>query len=146
MRSLKVLVVLMVLVVLTTSGCVLGIGGRKKLVCKQNSNGVDIQFNVGFRGNKIETMDFSYDMDLSSYNDLQINSIKEQDLCASIKTSMSEYSAAFANCKQDIANKHLRVDAEFDVDKLTNSVLDKYASPKSAKVELEKQQYVCEFE
>ena len=146
MRNIKVLVVLMVVVVLTTSGCVLGMGKSQKLVCKQTEKGVDIQFNVGFKGNKIETMDFSYDMDLSSYNDAQINSIKNEDLCGAIKTSMSEYSKAFTGCKQNIVDKHLRVDAEFDVDKLTNSVLDKYASPNAAKAELEKQKYVCEFE
>lgn len=145
MRNIKFFVVLMVLVVLTTSGCVLRMGKSQTLVCKQTSQGVDIQFNVGFKGNKIETMDFSYDMDLSSYNDAQISSIEKEDLCSAIKTSMSEYSSAFSGCKQNIENKHLRVDAILDVDKLANNVMDKYASPNAAKAELEKQDYKCEF-
>ena len=145
MRKIKFcFVVLMVFAVLFTSGCVLS--KSQKLVCKQTASGVDIQFNVGFKGNTVDTMDFSYDMDLSSYSDLQINAIQGQDFCSVVKGSMSEYANAFTNCSQNIENKHLRVEAAFDVDKLANSVLDKMTSPKAAKSDLEEQGYTCEIE
>lgn len=145
MRKFKFgFVAIVMFAVLITSGCVFN--RNQKLVCKQTSQGVDIQFNVGFKGNTIDTMDFSYDMDLSSYSDLQINAIKGQDFCNIVKKSMSQYSNAFTNCNQNIENKHLNVTAAFDVDKLANNVLDKLTSPKSAKSDLEKQGYTCNFE
>ena len=145
MRKLKICLVAVTMVaILITSGCVLN--KNQKLVCKQTSQGVDIQFNVGFKGNTIESMDFSYDMDLASYSDLQINAIKGQDFCNIVKNSMSQYSNAFTNCNQNIENKHLSVTAAFDINKLANNVLDKLASPKAAKSDLEKQGYTCNFE
>ena len=144
MRRVKFyFVVLAVLVVLISSGC--GLSKNQNLVCKQTASGVDIQFNVGFKGNMVSSMDFSYDMDLSSYSDLQINAIKGQDFCNVVKSSMSEYSNAFTNCNQNIEDKHLKVSAAFDVNKITKNVLDKFTSPKATKTELEKQGYVCEF-
>ena len=142
MRGLKLyFVILVAVVVLVASGC-MGMGS-KKLTCTQNTDGVDIEFNVGFSGNTIKSMDFSYDMDLSAYSDTQIGMIENQDFCSIVKSSMSEYSNAFTDCKQNISDKHLQVSAAFDVDKLTSSVLEKMTTPSAAKKDLEKQGYKC---
>lgn len=119
---------------------------ESKLVCKQTNSGVDITFNVGFKGNTINAMDFDYDMDLSSYNDEQINLLKEQDFCTSVKSAMSSYKDAFTDCKQDITDKHLKVSSVLDVDKVAKTILDKMTTPEKTKKELEKEGYKCTIE
>lgn len=116
---------------------------ESKLVCKQTANGVDITFNVGFKGNTIAAMDFDYDMDLSSYTDEQIGLLKEQDFCTSVKAAMSSYKDAFTDCKQNITDKHLKVSSVLDVDKIAKNILDKMTTPAKTKKELEKEGYKC---
>ena len=116
---------------------------KSKLVCKQTASGVDITFNVGFKGNTISTMDFDYDMDLSKYTDEQINLLKEQDFCTSVKAAMSSYKDAFTDCKQDITDKHLKVSSVLDVDKVAKNILNKMTTPAKTKKELEKEGYKC---
>ena len=138
-RSIVLLVGVFALIFLST-GC----GSKEaKLVCTQTSSGVDITFNVDFKGNIIKAMDFGYDMDLSKYSDAQIKAIEKQDFCSSVKRSMSEYKDAFNNCEQSVKEKHLQVSAKFDVDKIAKNVLDKMTSPENAKKELEKENYKC---
>ena len=135
-------VILMVVVLsLVLVGC--STGNKKKLVCTQNASGVDIEFNVGFVGNSIKTIDFNYDMDLSSYTDEQIGLLKEQDFCTSVKSAMSSYKDAFTDCKQNITDKHLKVSSVLDVDKIAKNILDKMTTPAKTKKELEKEGYKC---
>lgn len=125
---------------LILSGC----GSKeKKLVCTQTASGVDIEFNVGFKGKVISSMDFNYDMDLSKYSDTQIKAIEKQDFCSAVKNSMSQYKSAFTGCKQKIASKHLKVDATLDVGKVAKSVSEKLTTPEKTKKELENQGYKC---
>lgn len=137
MKKSKILVA--ALVVLLTTGC----GKETKLVCKQSQSGVDVTFNVGFKGNEVTSMDFKYDMDLSSYSDKQIEAIEEQDFCDIVKSSMSGYEDAFTKCDKKVENKHLLVNSELDVDKVAKDEKDKMGSPKDTKKELEKQGYKC---
>lgn len=137
-------VVIILLVTLVVTGCFAA--GRKKLVCKQNANGVDVTFNIDFNGNTIEKMYFSYDVDMTSRDQTAIDLISKQDFCTIVKNSMKEYTTSFANCNQNVDNKHLIVNAELDVDKLAGNAINKKTSPKAAKSELEKQQYTCSFE
>lgn len=135
-----VLVATVFALVLFVTGC-----GSKEatLVCTQTTSGVDITFNVGFKGNTITTMDFDYDMDLSKYSDTQIDAIGKQDFCTSVKNSMGSYKDAFTDCKQDITDKHLKVSSVLDVDKIAKNVLDKMTSPENAKKELETEGFTC---
>lgn len=129
-----------VLMTLLLAGC----GNKKQmLVCTQNASGVDVTFNVGFKGNMIETMDFKYDMDLAQYSDAQIEAIGKQDFCTTIKASMSEYKDAFEKCEHNVADKHLNVVAELDVNKIAKNTLDKMGSINSGKEALEAQGYTC---
>lgn len=139
MKKSKILLTLVLSVVLLT-GC-----AKKdaKLTCTQTSSGVDIEFNVGFKGNTIQTMDFNYDMDLSSYTDTQIEAIGKQDFCTTVKNYMSSFKDAFSNCDQDIVDKHLKVNSVLDVNKITKSYFEKISSPTSAKKELEAEGYKC---
>ena len=125
--------------VLLATGC----GGKTKLVCTQKQSGVDIEFNVGFNGNKVESLDFNYDMDLSKYSDSQIKLIEKRDFCSLVKLSMSGYKDAFTGCKQNVVKKHLKVVSKLDIDKIAKSEKDKLTSADEAKKALEKQGYKC---
>ena len=126
--------------VLLLAGC--GSSKSTKLVCTTSSSGVDITFNIGFEGNKVTSMDFSYDMDLSSYNDTQIAAVKGQDFCEIVKSSMSSYANAFTSCKQDVVSKHLKVDSVLDPAKVSDGALVN-SSVEDAKKGLESQGYTC---
>ena len=140
MRKSKFLVGTVAAVALLATGCS---PKESKLVCTQNTSGVDIEFNVGFKGNVIDTMDFNYDMDLSKYSDSQIEAVGKQDFCTIVKNAMSTYKDAFTDCKQDIADKHLKVNSVLDVDKIAKNMLDKMSSPDATKKELESEGYKC---
>ena len=141
MKKNRILLTLvLVLSVVLLSGCT---KKDAKLTCTQTSSGVDIEFNVGFKGNTIQTMDFNYDMDLSNYSDTQITAIGKQDFCTTVKNYMSSFKDAFTNCDQDIVDKHLKVNSVLDVNKIVKSYLQKISSPAAAKKELEAEGYKC---
>ena len=127
-------------VLLIVTGCK---AKSSKMVCTQTNNGVDITFNIGFKGNIIDSMDFNYDMDLSNFSDEQIALLEKQDFCATVKSAMSTYKDAFTNCEKNIDNKHLKVSAVLSVDKISKSIIDKMATPEKTKTELEKEGYKC---
>lgn len=133
-----------VVVLLITTGCLPA--KEKRLVCKQNASGVDVTFNINFKGNTIEKMDFSYDVDMSTRDQKSIDIVAKQDFCSVVKSSMKDYASAFISCNQNVENKHLVVNAELDVDRLAGNAINKETSPNAAKGELEKQSYVCNFE
>lgn len=137
-----VIVVSLIVSVLLLSGC----GKEQTLRCKANANGVDVGFNVLFKGHVIKNMDISYDMDLSMYSDVQIEAIKKQDFCSVVKKSLSQYESAFENCKQEISNKKLHVTSDLIVDKIANNELEKLSSISKAKEGLEESGYTCTIE
>ena len=142
MRQDKLFVGVLVLFgVLLLSGC--GLTKEQTLLCTASQSGVDVGFNVKFKGYKIEQMDITYDMDLSKYNDIQIEAISKQDFCEVVKKSMSQYKDAFTECKQDVSNKNLHVATGLEVDKVAKSELDKFSSIDNAKEGLEKVGYSC---
>ena len=141
MKKSRVLIALLLVAsVAVLTGCA---KKESKLTCTQTSSGVDIEFNVGFKGNVIDTMDFNYDMDLSKYSDTQISLIEKQDFCTTVKNYMSSFKEAFTNCEQGIKDKHLKVNSELDVNKIVKSYLQKMSSPEAAKKELEAEGYSC---
>ena len=143
MKKVKfVLGVTLLASILLLTGC----GKEQTLRCTATASGVDVGFNVKFKGRIITNMDITYDMDLSQYNDVQIEAIKKQDFCAVVKKSMSQYESAFENCRQEIANKKLHVASDLDVDKVTKNELEKLSSVDSAKEGLEKVGYTCTVE
>ena len=113
------------------------------LVCTQSASGVDITFNIEFKNNSIQSMDFSYDMSLEEYTSEQISLIEQQDFCDVVKKSMSEYSGAFSDCQQNTDNKHLVVSSTFDISKLNENILNSMVTIEDAKTELEKADYIC---
>ena len=133
------LVLVAVLMLVLVAGC----GKKQTLSCTQTPEGYIIEFNIGFKGNMVETMDYKYDADLSAYNDSDIETLGKNDFCSSIKDSMEDYKDAFENCKQQIANKHLLLTAELNVDKIAKNTFEKMGSINDAKKELEAQGFAC---
>ena len=88
------LIIFSTLMILVFSGC----EKTQKLSCTQKTTGVNVSFNVSFNGdgNVMKGIDYKYDLDLSTLEKEQIDSIKKQDFCTVIKESMSDYKAAFA--------------------------------------------------
>ena len=121
--------------IILTTGC-----GKTKLVCKQKAGQVEVTFNVGFNGNKVVSVDFGYDMDISKYSDSMIKLIEKQNFCSKVKASMSQYKSAFNDCKQSTKNKHIIIKSAFNVKKLTKN---QFASVDETKKELEKEGYKC---
>ena len=66
-------IIIAVVALFITTGCLSS--GNKRLVCKQNASGVDVTFNIDFKGNMIDKMDFSYDVDMSSRDQSTIDLI-----------------------------------------------------------------------
>ena len=114
-----------------------------RLLCNQKVQTVDVEMIADFKGNELTYLGLQYEMDLSSYNDTQVKVIKAQDMCSIVKNSMSEYTNAFTNCKQNIENKKLLITADFDLDKLIGSELSRETNIEAAKTGLEKQGYTC---
>lgn len=143
MKRSKLIIFFIIFSVIIITGCSTK---EAKLICKQTANNVDVEYNVGFKGNIIDTMSFNYVMDLSSYTDLQINAISNSDFCTTVKNSMADYKNAFTNCNQKIEDKHLKVEALLDVDKISKNAIGKMASPEKGKEALEEVGYTCTIE
>ena len=116
---------------------------NKRLLCEQKVQTVDVDMIADFEEDELTYLGLKYEMDLSQYTDAQINAIKAQDMCATVKASMATYTDSFTNCKQSIENKMLLITADFDLDKLVGTDLSRKTSIELAKAELEKQNYSC---
>lgn len=119
---------------------------EEKVVCKQKQDQVDITFIVTFKTTQMTAIDLTYDMDLSQYNDEQINKLKDTDFCTPVQNAMGKYKDAFENCVTNIENKNLHLSADFSVDKLSEQALNTMSTPKKAKEDLETQGYTCTIE
>jgi hypothetical protein len=137
--SKRLLGVALAFALLLLTGC----GKESNLHCTATESGVNVGFNVKFMGKRITDMNVTYDMNLSSYNDVQIAAIEKQDFCEIVKTSMSQYKDAFTNCSQNVANKNLHVNADLDINKIAKNELEKFSSVSDAKEGLESVGYTC---
>ena len=114
-----------------------------RLVCSQKVQIVDVDMIADFKDESLTYLGLKYKMDLSAYNDAQITAINGQDMCSSVKQSMTKYTDSFTNCKQSIEDKALIITADFDLDKLIDDDITKTTNIEEAKKELEKQGYTC---
>ena len=134
----KVLFALIALLLVTGCG-----GSTKRLLCSQKVQTVDVDMIADFKGDELTYLGLKYEIDLTSYTDAQVELVGKQDMCSTVKASMSSYTNAFTNCKQKIDNKILVITADFDLDKLVGADISKKTSIEEAKKELEKQNYSC---
>ena len=133
---------LLLLSTLVFAVIITGCSGKTRLTCTQKVQTVDVKMFADFKGDELTYLGLQYDMDLSEYNDTQVDLITKQDMCSTVKSSMASYSNAFTNCKQNVSNKNLKITADFDLDKLTGD-LSKKTNVEEAKTQLEKQGYSC---
>ena len=118
-------------------------GSKQEVVCTQKASGVDIEMVTELTGNKVTGIDFTWSMDLSGYNDAQINIVKNQDFCTTVKQSMTGYSNAFENCRQTIYNKALIITAEINIDKVDDASIRNSTTASEIKAGLEQVGYTC---
>ena len=142
----KYLLVIGLSCLLVLTGC--GKKEGKRLVCSQKVLTVNVDMIADFKGDNLEALGLKYTMDLSEYNDAQIKAVSDQDMCASVKASMSAsgLGEAFTNCKQGVNNKILEITADFDLDKMVGDDLSKETNVEEATKELEKQGYTCKVQ
>ena len=142
----KYLLVIGLSCLLVLTGC--GKKDEKRLVCSQKVLTVNVDMIADFKGDNLEALGLKYTMDLSEYNDAQIKAVSDQDMCASVKASMSAsgLGEAFTNCKQGVNNKILEITADFDLDKMVGDDLSKETNVEEATKELEKQGYTCKVQ
>jgi len=119
------------------------VDNKQHLICSQKVQTVDVDMIADFDDDVLTYLGLKYEMDLSSYTDIQIDAIKAQDMCTTVKQTMSSYTNAFTNCKQSIENKNLIITADFDLDKLITGDIKKEAKISDVKSGLESQNYTC---
>ena len=85
-------------------------------------------------------------MDLTGISDAEVNLVNQKDMCQVVKTSVSQYTDAFKNCKQVKDNKILKVTADFDLNKIINDNSKEEATIIAFKDKLEKENYSCVIE
>lgn len=140
MKNKLFTIITVMFMVLLLSGC-----GKKVtyLNCVHTQDKTVLDYNVKFVGKTVEEMDIKLDMDVSEYNDIQIEAIGKQDYCAVLASSMPQYKDALDNCKQDIVEKHLVVTSDLLVDKVASSEKEKMGSIEETKKAIEATGYTC---
>ena len=139
----KLLLVGVLCITLLLTGCGNSNSDTKRLSCSQKVQTVDVNMYADFAGDILTYLGLKYEMDLSAYTDAQVELVGKQDMCSTVKASMSSYTNAFTNCKQKIDNKVLIITADFDLDKLVTGDIKKEAKIEDVKAGLEKQNYKC---
>lgn len=142
----KYLFVIGLACLLVLTGC--GKKEEKRLICTQKVLTVNVDMIADFKEDSLDYLGLKYTMDLSEYNDEQIDAVAKQDMCTSVKASMSAsgLGEAFTNCKQGVNNKMLEITADFDLDKMVGDDLSRKTSVEEAIKELEKQGYTCKVQ
>lgn len=131
----------MALLVCLTTGC----GNQKKLVCTISEDEVAATLNVVFKDDKLNKMDFVYNVDLATYEENEIEMYKAADLCSLISPSFGDMADAIENCKQNVDNKSAKITADFNIKKLSEEDL-KVNNSDEAKKTLEDAGYTCKYE
>ncbi len=129
-----------IIMILCLSGC----GGKRvKLECIQKKSGFDTEYNVGFKGKTVGSIDFNYKYDLAGYAAKDIETMKKQDFCEVIKNTMQDYKDAFKSCNFKFEPDYLIITADIDINKIAKDNKSKTASVEDTKNDLEKQGYSC---
>lgn len=120
-------------------------GGKdeKRVTCSQKVQTVDVNMIADYTNDELSYLGLKYNMDLSAYSDIQINAVKNQDMCSVVKTNMSTFSTAFENCKQTVENKVLVITADFNLSKIVTSDNKSQTTKEEMISSLEKQGYSC---
>ena len=136
----KIVFLSALIAILLLTGC----ENTKRVVCSQKVSTVYVDMIMDFKDDIIDSMGLKYKMDLSEYSDYQIDLIKSQNLCESVKQYMGTYSNAFTNCKTDMQGKELVITADFDIDKIPGAEDGKRDNIDDAIKQLESQGYKCQ--
>ena len=143
MKKISLFVALIITLFLTGCGNTTKL---QKLTCSQKIKTVSVDMIADFKDDKITYFGLEYDMDLTGISDAEVNLVNQKDMCQVVKTSVSQYTDAFKNCKQVKDNKILKVTADFDLNKIINDNSKEEATIIAFKDKLEKENYSCVIE
>ena len=118
----------------------------QKLICNQKKKTIDVNMIADFTDGEITYFGLEYSMDLSGISDSQIDLVNKKDMCQVVKTSISQYTDAFKNCKQAKENKTIKVTADFDLEKIINTDSKEKATMAALKEKIEKEDFSCVIE
>ena len=135
----KVVLLSALVIALFTTGC----SSKKELVCTQALQGVSVDMILGYENDKLLSLGFKEEIDLSSYSDSDIDAVMAQDYCPIAKQSIGQLADAFINCKQSKSGKKLILTGEFDIEKIPTTEENITKSMDEAAKELEKQGFSC---
>lgn len=141
----KIAFIGMLIIMLFITGCGNTIK-TQKLVCNQKIKTIEVNMIADFKNNEITYFGLEYIMDLSGISDSQIDLVNKKDMCQVVKTSISQYTDAFNNCKQAKENKTIKVTADFDLGKIIDTNSKEEATIEAFKEKLEKENYSCVVE
>ncbi len=103
-------------VCLLTVGCLSN--KATKVTCSTTTSGIEVSMNFTYlEGKKMydEKGSLLATMDLSKYNETQINALKKQDFCAAFLKGLGRLEAAFANCEQQVTSEQLKLTADVNM-------------------------------
>lgn len=143
MKKISFLIVLIIMLFLTGCGNTTKL---QRLTCNQKIKTVSVDMIADFKNDNITYFGLEYNMDLSGISDKEINLVNQKDMCQAVKTSVSQYTDAFKNCKQVKDNKILKVTADFDLNKIINNESKEDITLEAFKDKLEKENYSCVIE
>ncbi len=116
---------------------------KQTLTCERSENTMKVSTGFLYVNDKPTGMNLVYELDLSQYNDIQIEAVGKQDFCNTLKTSLTQYGDAFNNCRQEIVNKKLFVRTDIEISKLSDGVQDSMTTLENAKKSMESASYTC---
>ena len=120
-----------------------GCGNSKKLVCSQKVSYVNVDTHMEFKDDILSKMWLEEKLDLTSFSDTQITELENSNICDEVKKSIPQFSEAFTNCKHNISNKTLTVNANIDIDLLYKNSDKKQVKYDEAKSNYESQGFTC---
>lgn len=127
------LIVALVPVLLT--GC----GKNNVLTCVQEESVSSLEVTSEFKDEEVKKVSIKAEFDFSDVNDVQFETSKNQDFCASFGQSFDN---ALKDCKQTVTGKLITVAADIDLDKYSKNLSGKI---EEAKQDFEKQGFKCKI-
>lgn len=132
-KIISSLLVTMIPVLLT--GC----GKNNVLTCVQEESVSSLEVISEFKDEEVKKVSIKAEFDFSDVNDVQFETSKNQDFCASFSGAFDN---ALKDCKQTVTGKLITLSADIDLDKYSKNLSGKI---EEAKQDFEKQGFKCKI-
>ena len=120
---------------------------KKVLSCSKVDSSDDFYgistISLTYDNEDIASITMVLDIDLSAYNDEVVEKFSEMDLCNEMKDSISSFQGATKSCDQKVEDKHIIVNIDIDIDKISESEKATINNIDATKVKFEDDDYKC---